>query len=196
MKEGNKDVLYLASDRRVTNGDKLVSDNNVKTFVRINGQVIRYYATCGDVGPTDYLIERLEQHSIEVAQSLLFEDEFFKALKATFVMFLVEVNPTEVKAYEMGIYEGDGENPKNTLYAERLSLEELKHSARVMGSGGEHVLSALKALQNVNAHSHNVRLTNAEIIQHSFTAASKVVLSINDKIDLFKFKLPKVKNKW
>lgn len=189
VKEKNGYHLYLAADSRVTDGDRLISDYNKKIFVRQNGQVTRYYATAGDVGPTDYIIDKLEQFSVESAASLLFEDEFFKTLRATFVMFLVEQTPNSVRVYEIGVYSHDGDVSKNTLYVEKLSLEELKHSYRVLGSGGEHVLASLNALMGY----WDMKFSTCIAIHEAFKAAAKVILSINDKVDLFKFKLPKVK---
>lgn len=186
LKEKSTDYLYLVADSRVTDGDRLISDHNKKIFMRQVGKVIRYYATCGDVAPTDYLIDKLDMHVMESIPSLLFEDEILKTVKATFVAFVVELIQDEVRVYEIGIYEDEGENAKNIMYAEKINLEELKYSSRLLGSGTVAVDAALKAITSAVP-----TMPNEERIQKAFTSASNVVLSINDKIDLYKFKLPK-----
>lgn len=188
LPEKKSNYLYLAADRRVTSGDKLISDNNQKVFVRVNGDTTRYYATSGDVGPTDYIIDKMESLALHHIQPFMFDDTAFKAIRGTFAAFVVEAGPEGVLAAEVGIYEEDGEPGKaeNRLYMEMLNLDELKTYPRVLGSGGFHVLASFRALGLSDQEESN---TNR--VQRAFTAASSVILSINDTVDIFKFKIPK-----
>lgn len=188
LPEGKSNYLYLAADRRVTSGDKLISDNNRKIFVRTNGDTTRYYATSGDVGPTEYIIDKMESYAIQHVQALLFDEPTLKGVRGTFAAFVVEVSPDGVVAYEAGIYEEDGEPGKaeNRMYMELLDLEELKTYPRVLGSGGFHVLAAFRAISG----QEGISTPHADI-NDSFKAAAGVILSINDTVDIHRFKLPK-----
>jgi hypothetical protein len=192
MKEGNSDYLYIAADSRVTSSDILVSDNNKKIFTREGAEKdIRHYATYGDVGPCDYFIDLVEAVALHDTHKLFFEHESTKNIRGGFGAYVVEVTPTNVQLYQIEIDESDSKDERgNRPFIWKLDLEELKLNPMVAGSGGAHVLAAFRALLNTEKTADS-----KELINLAFKSAASVVLSMNDKVDILRIKLPKQSKK-
>lgn len=185
VKEGQSNYLYVAADGRVTAGDKLISDNYNKIKVRTQGVVTRYYVLCGTVGLFDYFVNRAEQYSMSELHTKLFEDETFRNFKGSFAAFVIEQSPDTLDIYDIDVDQEDKDSFR--VLVEKLDIEDLIDHPRVYGSGGFYVQTALNAHL---LHEHNEYSLTTKILK-SFEAAAKLILSINDKVNVVRLKIPK-----
>lgn len=194
VKEKNKDTLYLAADQRVSTDDYIVSDHNKKIFTYEpddGHEYRRHYVTVGDVMPTDYLINKLEQlNSLEEIYTYMFENELFGKMKGNMTFYIVIEYPD--KPVVLQIYKSD-----DTSGVVNCNLDELELSPIFDGSGGLALVSAYKAMNALYDAEHyvdpelSVRFTQEQFIKMSFRIAAKQVPTMNDNVTLIKIPIKK-----
>ncbi len=180
------DTLYLAADQRVTAGDTIISDRNIKIFTYEATEKHlhrRHYITVGDVAPTDYLIHKIEQlDSLDSLYSYMFENEMLSKMPGTLVFYVVDEVPGKPQVLQVSKH-------KKYMGVVNYPLAEILEHPIFDGSGGENVMSAYRAL---TSHAY---LDEAIKIQASFSAAATIVNSINDNVTLIPIVIKKHRKK-
>ncbi len=180
------DTLYLAADQRVTAGDTVISDRNIKIFTYEATEKHlhrRHYITVGDVAPTDYLIHKIEQlDSLDSLYSYMFENEMLSKMPGTLVFYVVDEVPGKPQILQVSKH-------KKYMGVVNYPLAEILEYPIFDGSGGETVMAAYKALQ---VHSP---LEIESRILASFEVAASIINSINNNVTLVPIVIKKFKKK-
>lgn len=190
FKQKKIDRLYLAADSRVTVEDQLICDNRSKIVRHTLENGTRYFMYCGELGSVDYAM-----HTINLAQDraqlyeLLVRDKENIDLNHAYTIYVIDDVPG-------GPYITQIDKDKGYVGVTSLFLNELVGNPEVNGSGGAHVKVAYDTLEyQFFSVEENLRdflklprrkqiYLYENIIQASFNAAAKTILSINSNIDI------------